>query len=388
MRFIYILLFATVQLFASVFSDAVTLYKEENFVQAYEKFYILHVKEPENEKVILYLAKSLYNLGELQDAKKLFLILKKAEFKKEAQYYLKQIDRTKRLHKYFVLLSAGTTYDSNIRNNTYEPVTSYNSIILSNDTNAVSDIFIDKLVYFSHTYTMPDYPFTTWEDSVLLFHRNGLKYSDQNMLYTSLASGPAVHKNGYTLSPQILLNDLNYAARHYMYTYGLGVKLSKVFFQRLRTKMDIAFKKDKFVHDEDKTKNDNIALYKLFAMYNLTTQTAVKCTVAYQKIRKEFGNRTDISRDEYIFETGYSRTFIKKYAFAVDAKYEKRHFIDHDVSLGEREDRRKTYGTTVSRSFYKVYNLSLKYNYIKNESTISAFAYKKNTLSLMLSRYF
>lgn len=198
MRFIYILLFATVQLFASVFSDAVTLYKEENFVQAYEKFYILHVKKPEDEKVILYLAKSLYNLGEFQEAKKLFLTLKKAEFKKEAQYYLGQIDRTKRLHKYFVLLSAGTTYDSNIRNNTYEPVTSYNSIILSNDTNAVSDIFIDKLIYLSHTYTMPDYPSATWEDTVLLFHRNGLKYSDQNMLYTSLASGPAIHKNGYT----------------------------------------------------------------------------------------------------------------------------------------------------------------------------------------------
>lgn len=173
-----------------------------------------------------------------------------------------------------------------------------------------------------------------------------------------------------------------------MYTYGLGVKLSKVFFQRLRTQMDIAFKKDKFVHDEDKTKNDSVALYKLFVIYNLTAQTAVKYTVAYQKIRKEFGNRTDISRDEYIFEIGYNRKFIKKYAFAVDAKYEKRHFIDHDVSLGEREDRRKTYGTTVSRSFYKVYNLSLKYNYIKNESTISAFSYKKNTLSLMLSRYF
>ncbi|WP_457749055.1 tetratricopeptide repeat protein [Sulfurimonas sp.] len=423
MRFIYFLLLIGVGLFADSFENAVSLYNQEEYIQAYEKFYILYNKNEKNEKATLYLAKSLYNLGEYSEAgsllaslykkdrnndeivfflakslyeqkeykraKELFLKIKQiTPYALQSKEYLQKIELVTTLHKYFFLLSVGLTYDNNIRNNTYEPTTNYEFITLNNDTNATSDTFIDKMFYMKHSYKMKNYTNMVWNDVFLVYHRNGLRYSDQNMLYISLLSGPSVHKKGFIFQPKILLNDLHYGQRHYMYAYGLDLMVSKDFVKQLKAKFKITLKKDKYIHDEDKTKDDSVQLYQVNLRYILNRDNIFHYALTYQKTRKAFGSRVDISRNEYLYEIGYERKLLHNYRCSVAVKYQKRHYLEQEISLGQRDDNKMYYTGSISKGFKTYYNLSLTYKHIKNHSTISAFSYKKSTVSVMLSRYF
>lgn len=423
MKILYLLVFVTIELFASTMNEAISFYKNENYIQAYERFYLLHIENKQDKEATLYLAKSLYSLGEYKraefflyslyksdkendevrfylakvlyeerhyiKAKELFDESINTQYGKKSKEYIVKIDEITALHKYFFLFSLGMQYDDNIRNNTFETETTHGSIVLSNDTDKVSDTFIEKMLYATHKYKLPKHGALRWEDTLLLYHRNGLKHADQNMLYSSLSSGLNIHKNGLVLKPKILLNDLFYASRHYMYSYGIGLKVIKnLLSNNLQLGINVAVRKEKFVHDEDKTKDDTNSLCEIKLLHKLTENDSFQYIATFQKFRKEFGNRVDISRDRQTYGLQYTRKLPLNSTVTLQTKYENSKFIEDDVSFGERKDTRQFYIGSFSKQFQKVYSISCKYNYTKNISTISAYSYKKSTVSLMLSRYF
>ncbi len=91
MRYILILFFLSSVLFSSTFDDAKKLYNNAKFIQAYEKFYILHTHNKKNNYVTIYLAKTSYNIGEFEKAKKVLLPLYKRSHNSEAGLYLAKI---------------------------------------------------------------------------------------------------------------------------------------------------------------------------------------------------------------------------------------------------------------------------------------------------------
>jgi len=226
MRVLILLLLMSIGLMASMFDKAVALYKNGRYIQAYEKFYILHNKDKSNKKVSLYLSKCLYNLGEFKDAKTILKSLEKNGYKdKDVEKYLAKIEDLNKKHKFFFLASFGLTYDDNVKNNTYEMTPNYGSVT-PNDTNKKNDTFANEMFFVSHSYNLPSYETVTWKDIVVLYNRNGFKYSGQDLFFSSLSSGPSIDRGSYIIRPKILLSNLYYGRKHYMYSYGVGLSLS------------------------------------------------------------------------------------------------------------------------------------------------------------------
>ncbi len=293
------------------------------------------------------------------------------------------------LHKVSLIASLGITHDDNIYNNTFEPETNYGSIVLHNDTNTVSDNYINKLLYANDYYKMPDYKDIKWDNTLVLFHRNGMKYSNQNILYGSFATGPVVTKHKYTIKSQIFLGNLNYAGEQYMYMYGIGIKISRKFFdKKLNTNSVFLVKKDRYFKDENKMQDDKVFLCAFNLSYKINKNNILNYTFSYSMARKEFGDSISVDKNNYSYGVKYNKKFYSNYKLTVGATIKKEHYIDADPILGTRNDTTTYCSGGISKKFKKLYSLSLKYGYTKNKSSINFYSYKKNTFTVTVSRLF
>jgi len=75
LKFLFTFILLPTILLSSSFDRALNSFENKNYTLAYEKFYLLHTKDKEDIDITIYLAKSLYYLGEYEDAiKKLYPI--------------------------------------------------------------------------------------------------------------------------------------------------------------------------------------------------------------------------------------------------------------------------------------------------------------------------
>ena len=203
MKIFLLLFFISCSLFSSLLQDGFRFYKNENYIRAYEKFYLLHVKSINNTPISIYMAKTLYHLGEYKRVKKILLPIYKKAKNEEASLYLakiyfyeknytkskeillsikpkdhktditkllEKIEKATKLHSFSIYLSLGLTHDDNIHNDTLHDNTSYNN------TKRDKDVFIDKTIFISHNYKLPSVKNMTWRDDFLLFDRSGIDY--------------------------------------------------------------------------------------------------------------------------------------------------------------------------------------------------------------------
>ncbi len=421
MKIFLVLVIASCTLFASLLQDGFNFYKNDNYIRAYEKFYLLHVKNRGNMTISVYMAKTLFHLGEYQRVKEILLPIYKKVKNEEASLFLAKVyfyeknytkakeillgikpkdhkadiskllgkieDATK-LHTFSARLSLRVVHDDNIHNNTFAPFTQYNGTTRINNTNKTKDVFVDKILFLSHSYKLPSIENTTWHDNFLLFDRSGIDYSNENFSYGSIKSGPVIKNNGYTVSPQILLDDSYYESEHYRYSYGLGLIVEKNIKSSFRVRSKISYTKAKYIQNKDKTQNANIYKFLLHLKHNITTSDILNYQFSYEDTNKNETGRYDISKDVYYYSINYFKRLPKNYNLALGVQYIDYRYKDTYPSFGKREDVRTIYKVRLIKNLRHYYNLSANYTYTYNNSNISLYSYKKKTFSIMLSKYF
>lgn len=421
MKVFLVLIAISCSLFASLLQDGFKFYKNDNYIRAYEKFYLLHVKNKSNIVISVYMAKTLFHLGEYKRVKEILLPIYKKAKNEEASLYLAKIyfyeknytkakeillgikpkdhkaDITKllgkikkatKLHTFSVYVSLGLTHDNNIHNNTFAPFSWYNGITQNNNTKRYKDVFIDKTIFISHDYKLPSIKNITWRDNLLLYDRSGIDYSSENFFFASIKSGPVIIKNGYVIKPQILLSDSYYESEQYRYSYGLGLIVGKNIKPSLRVSTKVSYSKAKYIQEIDKTQNAGIFKLSLYLRHNITATDTLNYRFIYENTDKDKNGRYDINKDVYSCNIRYFKRLPKNYGLELKAHYADYKYKDIDPGFGKREDIRTIYGIRLSKRLKYHYNLSIGYAHIYNNSNISVYSYKKDTFNIMLSKYF
>ena len=415
------LIFITCSVFSSVLQDGFNLYKNQNYIRAYEKFYTLHIKNTNNIAISIYMAKTLFHLGEYKRVKKILLPIYKKAKNEEASLYLakiyfheknytkskdillsikpkdhqaditkllEKIEKATKLHTFSFYLGLKLIHDNNIHNNTFAPSTWYNGIELNNDTKKVKDTFIDKILFVSHNYKFPSIKNTTWRDNFLLYDRSGIDYSSENFFFASLESGPVINKEGYIVKPQILLDDIFYESEHYRYSYGVGIAIDKDIKSSLKIGTKISYSKAKYIKDIDKTQNADTFKYLLYLKHNITETDTLNYRFIYEDTEKNKNGRYNISKNIYSYNIRYLKQLPKNYKLELKAQYDDYKYKDIDPDFGKRKDTRTTYRVKLSKKLKNSYNISLGYVHTYNNSNINLNSYKKETFNIMLSKYF
>ena len=425
MRFVFVVVFLISSLYSSVaqkmLDEGFFLYKNGNYIRAYEKFYNLHVKNKSNIQYSIFLAKTLYQLGEYRKAKdillpiyiknhndsaalylakiyfyeknyakskKIFSGIKDRRFKKEKTKFLNKIYKKTKKHTFSTYVGLGLTYDNNIKDITYAPITIYNNTTRYNDTKTKKDLFIDKMLYIQHKYKFSNIANTAWDDYLLLYDRSGLKYSSENIFYASLKSGPAFTYKGYLLKPQILLSDMYYESEHYKYSYGLGVSIFKNINTHLSINTKMSYEKNKYIQNNDKNLNSDNFLFLFNLNQKITTTDNLKYKFQYKNINSIGNGRYDVDRKTYLCGFRYFKRLTNNYRFGLAASYKRKNYKDTDPLFGNRNDSELIYEFRLSKRVKNSYNVSFTYRHIYNSSNINVYSYKKNTFNITLSRYF
>ena len=423
MKFLFTFILLPTILLSSSFDRALNSFENKNYTLAYEKFYLLHTKDKEDIDITIYLAKSLYYLGEYEDAikklypiyinnlvhndevllylaksyfnekkyiesEKIFSKIKDKKYIDEISKYKKRITKITNRHDFLLYASLGFTYDDNIKNNTYISDIDYGTIKLKNNTNKLHDVFVDKFVYLKHDYKIPDFYNAIWNDNVFIYDRRGIKYSNEDLFLASLKSGPVFRKNGFTIKSQILFSDIYYESEHYMFDYGISLEVDKKINDFLEFKSQMSYRNKNYIQNVNKTKDANFYLVGLGLNHYIGKNDMVRYKLLYADTIKKSGSRVDISKEEYFLDVKYSKIFFSDYSVNTSFQYKDISYKDSDPVLGNRDDTRTTYAIDMSTDVYNFFNVLLKYSHVKNKSNISSYSYKKNTLSLMLSKSF
>ncbi len=395
-----------------MFNDAKKLYNNAKFIQAYEKFYILHTRNEKDNYVTIYLAKTSYNIGEFEKAKKILLPLYKRShnseaglylakiyfyeknyaeaknilklitekpYKKEVKKYLEMIKNRTKLHSFTAYVSVGITNDNNTHNDTYK---------LDNKPNIKEDNFIDTVLYISHQYKIPNSSGAKWNDNLLIYNKSGLKYADENFFLASLKSGPSFTKYGLYIKPHIIFKDMYYKSHHYMYDYGLGLKIYKNINDTFDANMQLSYEKYKYIQSVDTTRDSKNLSLSLKINHYLSNKSLIKYLLSFSNVTKDKPGRIDISRKEYSLDLGYTKKISNGLNLNLNLQYKDFAYTDRNSDSRLRDDRRTTYFIGLSKKIKKYFTVSLNYNHIDNDSNIDWNSYRKDTLNLTISKIF
>ena len=412
MRYTIILLILCSSLFSSAYKDAIKLYNNSKYIQAYAKFYILHKKNERNNHVSIYLAKTMYDIGEFKKAKKILLPIYKRshnceaglflakvyfyeknytkakkillkitekQHRKEVKRYLKMINSRTNLHHFSLYASIGITNDDNIHDDTY---------ISDSTIPTQKDDFIDKILYIVHQYKPQNSSLVTWSDKLFLFDKSGIRYDSENFSLISLSSGPHFSIKNFHIQPHIILKNSYYKSHHYMYDYGFGLDIYKNINNSFDSSVYLSYEKYKYIQSIDKTRDANNLSLSLVTNQYLNDTDWIKYLFAYSDISKEKPGRVDISRYQYSGSIGYSKKFLNGITLNLNLQYKEIAYKDADINLRLRNDRETTSSITVSKKIKSYFTVLLGYNHIENRSNIDWNDYKKNTINLTIYKIF
>ncbi len=286
--------------------------------------------------------------------------------------------RTK-LHNFTVYTSLGITNDNNTHNDTHK---------LDNKKNIKEDNFIDTVLYIAHQYKIPNHPEVKWNDNLLIYNRSGLRYSDENFLLASLKSGPSFTGYGLYIKPLVILEDMHYKSHHYMYDYGLGLRIYKNLNNTFYADLQLSYETYRYIQSIDTARDSKNISISLKINHYISNRSLIKYQLSLSNVSKNKLGRIDISRKEYLFDFGYTKKFLNGLILDLNLQYKDIAYNDRDFNLRLRDDRKTTYFIGLSKKIKKYFTVSLNYNHIDNNSNVDWNSYKKDTLSLIISKIF
>ncbi|MDD3324056.1 MAG: porin family protein [Sulfurospirillaceae bacterium] len=405
-------------LFASDFDDAQKLFEQKSYIKAYSKFFALLEKEPTNPKYSLHVARCQFALGEysaseetlkplveqgLKDKEILLAYSKSLYAQKkydkaqailatlddsESKALLSSLKDSSKIHHFSGAISFGISYDDNVKNNTHLETTPYAGALLRNDTNKYEDVSHQQMLFFKHTYDMPDFQNIIWQNSALIFNKTLLEYSEENVVFGSLRTGPIYQKGDYTFGVNAVYDRLFYGSEDYLYAYGVGINLQKILTNYLFGYTNVEYKQRKYNQLSDSPKDADRLSIGIGLGHIISPKDFMNYSLTRTQDTKDGGTRIDISKTGWNYEISYARVLTQDMKLQTKFGYESIAYADKDPNLSEREDVRLNLSVGVSKNIDKDLVASINYNFTDNDSNINAYSYQKNNVTLTLSKSF
>ena len=409
-----------------LYDEALKLFKNANYEEAYKKFTDLLQDDYTNKEVNFYLARSAFESGKLEIAlsayerillyypneqrirleyaRVLFLLGLASQSKEEFQIVLdtnppKAV--VKKINSYLAALepkyirnsirgslSIGIQHDTNVHNTSSNTILNIPALSLNINQTATHDSDTSHIEQLGllHSYDFGAPSGFMWQNRLSLYSQHYLSFSENNILFATVQSGIANYTKKYNYYVPIVYEKVWYGSDDYLDTYALapsfGYLLSDESMLSLRARYGI--KDFATFKDRDATQtgiwtsiSSSIGSGYLFG------------EVGYFSEKKENEGRTDVDFDAYNLSLQYQHRFTDDLSYNVSYGYRFQEFVDEDtLFLSKRRDQNHLLGVGFSEQLASKFSLNGTYNFIVNRSNHDPFDYIKSQFLLNVNMSF
>jgi len=409
-----------------LYDEALKLFKDANYEEAYKKFTDLLQDDYANKEVNFYLARSAFESGKLEIAlsayerillyypneqrirleyaRVLFLLGLATQSKEEFQVVLdtnppKEV--AKKINSYLIALepkyirntmsgslSVGVQHATNVNNTSSNTILNIPALGLNVNQTATHDSDTSHIEQLGllHTYDFGEPNGFMWQNRLSLYSQHYLKFSENNILFSAIQSGIANYTKKYNYYIPVVYEKVWYGSEDYLDTYALapsfGYLLSDESILSLRARYGI--KNFVTFKDRDATQtgvwtslSSSIGSGYLFG------------EVGYSSEKKENEGRTDVDFDAYNLRLQYQHRFTDDLSYNVNYGYRFQEFSDEDtLFLSKRRDQNHLLGVGFSEQFANKFSFNGTYNFIVNKSNHDPFDYTKSQFLLNVNMNF
>lgn len=410
------------------YDQAVKLFKEKKYKEAYEIFYSLSKNDLANQTLNFYLGRSAYEQGEydlaisyydrilfaqpnnsrakLEIAQSYLMLKNYVQAIKEfenilidtkippnvrttVQSRIDYINNAMQKHFFSGALIFDVQYDSNVNNaasagnySVYVPSLSSN-LSLSNSGNEVSDYSADTIAVLNHVYKYKEN--MTLNNSLVLYAQDYDTKKDSNIEVISFSSTPTYFEGQNKFSSGLGLDYVRLNDKDYLKSYNLTFSNSHIFTQLVLN--DISFKISKKLYDQTADKNKDSYVFELKNSYKHKTNDyglfTLNTTFNKEIERKE--TRTDVSKRTFELSLQNSLPLPAKYTLNTKLGTKKVIYTDQDVNfLNRRTDKTNSFELGFTKSISKNLILGLTGTFTNVLSNQAPYDYSKQTVKSTL----
>lgn len=419
------LLASSLETFKSDYNQALKLYNMGDFQNAYQQFYTLSEVAPENVEVNFYLGRSALELKHYDDAVSAFdrvLILNPSHVRTklelarlyfEIQQYdtaqtlldgvlqeqlpltvqenvvaLKSaIDQQRAKHTFGGALILAWDYDTNIGNDVGRGVTQnvLNIIDLPGNNQRKSAGLAQTLV-LNHSYDMGEKGGFAWDTMFIAYNKNLTQYSDKDLMFFSLSTGPSYTYDIYKLSLQVGYDKVRLESEDYMNISHIALNLKTILTPELMLETDITQKHNLHTQSNNTTDSD-ATLYTVGVRYALNPQDpwiiGVYTSYKNENERDKAATQYGVSLDEWSYRLELSKEIFKDFRATIGYTYKDTDYKEFDALFNlKRSDTEDYYSASLSYMLNKQSSVMLSYAYSDHASNNALYAYKKNVTAL------
>ncbi|QKF81766.1 tetratricopeptide repeat protein [Halarcobacter ebronensis] len=431
-KILFLTLFITSLLFSkeslTSYDQAVKLFNERNYKEAYEIFISLSKNDLENQNLNFYLGRCKYEQGEYDIAISYYerilfaqpnnlrarieiaqsnLMLKNytqaikdfnfvlvnantpADVKKSIASRLIYIKQTMQKHFISGALVFDLSYDSNVNNSAtageylvFVPQLG-TDLTLNNDAKEESDYYYDVIAVINHVYKYNEN--FSLNNSLVAYTQDYDTKKDSNIDVISFTSTPTFYKGANKYGIGLGIDYVRYNDKDYLKNYNLIFSNSHIFAQT--TLNDITFKLSKKLYDQEEDKQKSAYVFDLTNSLKYKTENFGLFTLdtSYSKELEIYEQRTDISKES--FEIGLENSLALPYKFNLNTNINSKKVIyrDRDVNfLSRRVDKINSVSIGISRPIKENLIFALKGTVTNNMSNQAPFDYKKQVIKSSL----
>jgi len=407
------------------YDQALKLFKEKKYKDAYEIFYSLSKNDLGNQDLNFYLGRAAYEQGEYDLAisyydRILFLEPNNSRVKLEvAQSYLMLknyvqaikefqnvlidtkipqnvrtnvqskldfINNTMQKHFFSGALIFDVSYDSNVNNtSTIENYSVYSTNIpVTNTDDVESDFYADTIAVLNHVYKYKEN--MTLNNNMVLFAQDYDTKKDSNIQVLSLSSTPTYYLNQDKYSSGLGLDYIRLNDKDYLKIYNLTLSNSHIFNQMILN--DITFKIGKKLYDQSSDKTKHSIVYELKNTYKHKTNDYGLFTLNTSYNNERGTNTTgtdDISKETYDISLENSLPLPSKYTLNTTLGAQKVIYKNEDtVFLKRRTDRTTKFSMGITKPITKNLILGLTGTVQNTLSNEEPYEYNKHMIKSTL----
>ena len=367
----------------SLFTTAVTAFRQKSYEEALALFDRLLIEQPNNAAARSYYAKTLLQLGFPEEAEKEFQKLLQTKWKEESCKYLKQIAIQKTKARFHSWISVGAGYDDNINLTTDRKTTQYGPYLLQNDTRKTDSTFATAAFGLTHTYKAEKFTlYTTLYSYNELLHT--AKGNNLNLLDLSTAVIKKFQK--FSLIAPVGTNIVYLGGREISHNLYTAPSLRYQATRHLQLKTSLLFNDNHTVF----AKNRDYLLFGGGAGIRYRNQKwEGSLDTGVQKYDAKEDKRYDIAKNIIQGKLYAGHKLFKQTWISITAGYEESRFTRLDTILGyKRRDKKSYYALSLTQKISPKKSVTATYRYTDNNSNINTYSYTKNNYTLEYKHHF
>lgn len=358
-----------------------------------------HLLKPDNPRITLELARTLFRVHKHEESKAFFAEVLASDppqsVKKNIASYMEQIDHLHQRHHFSGLLRLGGGHDSNI--DSISDLSSFSIYIpaigvayeLPNSAKKEDAGFHEELLAVQYVYDIGDKNGWALRNSMALINRGYFSHSDKDVLYGSIAAGPAWRYDYLNVSLPLSVSAVRFGHHELFNEYGFHPEISLSLFNQTIIRIDGYGGHRIFRQSADKEKSSDIVTTGVNVSKTVDKDYSIQVGADFQKESKRDGTRTDVDFKAVSLHASLSARFYAKHALTLGYSHRTKEFEDYNILfLSKRDDTTKNHSASYDYLLSKNLMLSAQYTHTDNRSNHDPFIFKRDILSGSMSLKF